>query len=109
MVRKCRPETCSVFAGKRFSRLVYGIALLLISWWLWSFIVINNFSGMFFFYLFIPLYLGFLFLYEGILGFCFFWGCRSMKKRDDRIIGYLVHAISIVSSAIVTVVVFFLP
>jgi len=116
MKEKYRPGKRNIGIRKRFVKLAYGLFFFSVGVWGWAFTIINGFHPVSKLYLFIPFYLGFLGIFEALLGFCVQHANKGIyemesgkgkarkadRKRNSRA-SNLIHLASIVSGIAATV------
>ena len=67
---KYRPGICNIGIWNRLYRLGIGLFFFTVGVWTWALLEVNKFPQVTKIVLFLPFYLGFLGIYEAILGFC---------------------------------------
>ncbi len=101
MVKKSKKSNlCNINLKERVSRAGYGIALFILSAYVFYVLSVNKIEGINRFVLIIPLYFAFLAMLEAGIGWC------VLKNKTSKKSG-IVHLLSIASAVVVSVVLVF--
>ncbi len=68
---------CNIGTKGRAQRIAFGVLAIIFSLGLWGLIRLNAGPSAYVLVLFLPLFAGFVSLFEGLLGFCVVYGVRG--------------------------------
>lgn len=68
---------CNIGPKGRVQRVVFGVLAIAFSAGIWGLIRLNTLPSWYILILFLPLFAGFVAIFEGFLGFCVVYGTRG--------------------------------
>ena len=69
-MKRYLPGRCNIGPRNRWGRFLAGMFSYAMGVWAWTFVAVNQMPVFFKVLLFVPFYLAFLGVYQGIFGFC---------------------------------------